>query len=365
MFKTPGALVVTATLALQLLAFGPAHAVHEEVALEITPEMETNPLSATHRLTATVVPVPDGGAEVDFKILSGPHAVSADRATNLKNMDRPDMFCTIRAGESTCFVEYRNTRGPGVDEIIAWIDHDGENITVEADKDEMPDAGGGEDEPDCPENNCGADGLGVPGATAEPDSTDLVLKQWGQSTARRPPFIDGSAEELAVACNSDEKRVDGRVVSVAKGCSFGYVLATEPDDALDYGAVWAQTTVNPRKGWCVVRATTTLAAPDDSSSVEVAPASGRNVARRRALTTGLVFGPQTAEGAGAYLAQSYLAYPGTISTTVDGDQSAVKWEGKTKQTVASVVGMEVAWDPSMAFPDFPGGTTLSHRVRRC
>jgi hypothetical protein len=365
MTKAHITLVATVVLVFQVAAFAPAQAVHETTTLEVTPEMETNPLTEKHVLTARVAPAPDGGAEIDFKIISGPSALSADRQQNIDNMDKPDKFCTVRAGESSCTVEIDPPVRTGTDVIVAWIDHDASNITVEADKAEEPDAGGGADEPDCPENNCGADGLGEPGATADPDSTDVVTKTWGQLGAQRPPFIDGSAEELEVACNDQKKRIDGQVVSVASGCSYGYILATEPDDALDYGAAWAQTTVNPRAGWCVVRSTTSLAPPDNSSMVEVTPSAGRNVAHRRVLVTDLIFGPQTADGTGAYLLQSFIGYPGTISRVVDSEEARVTWEGKTKNTVAQVVGMEITWDPSQEFPDFPGGTTLAHRVRRC
>ena len=359
------AIAVGSALLFQFVVFAPVHAVHEEVSLHIAPETDRNGLSETHRLTATVFPAPDGGAEIDFKVLSGPHAVSTDPQVNKQNMDKPDRYCTIRRGDSSCFVEWDGSIRPGTDVIVAWIDHDGENITVEADKDEGRDAGGNdEQEPGCPEQDCGNTDLGVPGGTAEPDGTDVVEKEWGQLGARKPPFIDGSTEQVAAACNEQRKRVNGDVVSVAKGCSFGFLLASESDPNKDYGAVWAQTTVNPRRGWCVVRTTTSLAAPDGSVTGDVSPSADREIGRQRTLRTMLIFGPQTGQSTAAYLEQTYLAYPGSLTSAEDATHPTVVWRGKTRRTVANVLGAEVAW-ASDTFPDFPGATTLGHRVRRC
>ncbi len=359
-------LLLAATLLLLNIPGAPTTAGPVPTTLQVTPEMDRNPVTEIHRLTARVSPVPDGGVEVDFKILSGPNASSKDRADNVTAMTQPDMFCTVRAGESSCFVELGPSRGVGTDEIIAWIDTDGENITVEGDKTEAPDAGGGPEEPDCPEQNCGADGQGEPGGTAEPDATDSVKKMWGQLGASRPPFIDGRTEEVGFACDKQRKRVDGETVAVAKGCSFAYLVA-ESNDASDYAVLWAQSSIDPKRGWCARRLTTEITAPLYTEAIEIGPSSDRNIGRTRALTTGLVGGPQDATDEGAYFEQQYLAYRGDLAATGGpGDAvGSLEWEGDTKQAVAHAFGMEISWDASGAFPDLPAPTTLGYRVTRC
>lgn len=359
------AVLLAGGLVLQLVALIPTQAGPAPMSLQVTPENDRNPVTEIHRLTATVSPAPPGGAEVDFKILKGPNAQAKDRADNVTGMTQPDMFCTIRVGESSCFVEWGPSRGVGTDEIIAWVDADGENITAEADVDEMQDAGGAPDEPDCPEQNCGDDSLAQPGATAEPDATDVVLKSWGQLGAQRPPFIDGGTEQLEFACATRDARVNGSVAGVARRCGFAY-LAFEAEEAANWAASWVQTSVDPKKGWCVARNTTTIETPAGSTALDSAPLSNRDLPRRRVLKTGLVIGPQGMTERGAYLEQHYIAYPGKLTTDLsDGGVLRVKWRGKTKKTVALVGGLEVSWGGFDPFPDFQGTSKLSARLVRC
>lgn len=145
----------------------PAMANHGQATLNVRPESVSRPLDATHTLTAELdqpVTVERGSVNIDFENQSGANDVDGT------TFDSPDLTCTIAARERSCAVTYTGTV-TGRDLWRVWIDHDGRDVTVEADRtenrNETRDAGDGG-------TVCNGAGSG-----GEPDCTDVVEVLWG------------------------------------------------------------------------------------------------------------------------------------------------------------------------------------------
>ncbi|HEU4979534.1 MAG TPA: hypothetical protein VFT42_11595 [Solirubrobacteraceae bacterium] len=110
------------------------------------------------------------GAEVDFEVTQGPGDVDGDTPQT------PDMTCVTAGGgknqPSTCTVSYGEPANQGgTDAVLAWIDVDGDDSTVEADPTEGVNHSAPGDGP-CVPGSKGA------GSIPEPDGTDCVEKRW-------------------------------------------------------------------------------------------------------------------------------------------------------------------------------------------
>ncbi|HEV2755798.1 MAG TPA: Ig-like domain-containing protein [Actinomycetota bacterium] len=129
--------------------------------LDCTPETDSNPTGTAHTVTCTVTNAfgaPSANVNVDVEA-TGPNDPDG---TNTPLV--PDFTCTTAAGGTCSF-----THGPGgtggtptagTTSYRAWIDADNSNATNDADTTEARDE------------------VATPGATAEPDDTDVVNKTW-------------------------------------------------------------------------------------------------------------------------------------------------------------------------------------------
>jgi hypothetical protein len=162
---------------------GVAVANHGIRTLQVSPETSDNPIGATHTLTATLSSAADvtsGAIEVDFEI-SGPGDTDGGNTPS-----SPDKECIVAVGSATCTVTDTSPVA-GTDTITAWIDH-GDDAAVEADTTEGADAGN----PSLDEPSGGPD---VPGGTAEPDLTDVVVKTWSGAVAAVLDCDDASGND--------------------------------------------------------------------------------------------------------------------------------------------------------------------------
>lgn len=144
----------------------PAAANHGDATLNVRPESASRPLDATHELIAELdrlVTVEQGSVNIDFENQSGVNDVDGT------TFDSPDLTCTIAARERSCSVSYTGT-ATGRDVWRVWIDHDGRDATVEADRTENRNE----------DRDPGNAGTTCPGADGpEPDCTDVVEVLWG------------------------------------------------------------------------------------------------------------------------------------------------------------------------------------------
>jgi hypothetical protein len=163
---------------------GVAVANHGARTLQVTPETSDNPIGTTHTLTATLSSAADatsGAIEIDFEI-TGPGDTDGGNTPN-----SPDKECSVAVGTATCSVTTTSSVA-GTETITGWIDHDGNDATVEADTTEGADAGN----PTVDEPSGGTD---VPGGTAEPDLTDVVVKTWSGAGAAVLDCDDASGND--------------------------------------------------------------------------------------------------------------------------------------------------------------------------
>ena len=188
--ESRGSLVYSVALvtivALVVPMAGVAVANHGTRTLQVTPETSDNPVGTTHTLTATLSSPADatsGAIEVDFEMTGPGDTDGADTPST------PDEECTVAVGSATCAVT-ESSSVAGTDTITAWIDH-GDDAAVEADTTEGADAG----TPSVDEPSSGPD---VPGVTAEPDLTDVVLKTW-TSAVTQARNIDARPEQATNA----------------------------------------------------------------------------------------------------------------------------------------------------------------------
>ena len=127
-----------------------------------------------------------GGVNVDFEVASGPG--DDDVGTSGNTPGSPDLSCTAAAtgpGTASCSVSYTEADNEGgADAVLAWMDTDGSNATVEADLGEGSDpspAGA----PGCAPGSAGA------GSSSEPDGTDCLEHGW---TVRTASLVDVQPE---------------------------------------------------------------------------------------------------------------------------------------------------------------------------
>jgi hypothetical protein len=163
---------------------GVAVANHGARTLQVTPETSDNPIGTTHTLTATLSSAADatsGAIEIDFEII-GPGDTDGGNTPS-----SPEKECSVAVGSATCSVTITSSVA-GTDTITAWIDHDGNDAAVEADATEGADAGN----PTVDEPSGGTD---VPGGTAEPDLTDVVVKTWSGAGAAVLDCDDASGND--------------------------------------------------------------------------------------------------------------------------------------------------------------------------
>lgn len=376
-FKSRAALaLVSVGMLLGVLAVATpgARAAHEGYTLDVEVEIGHAPLQSTHFMTATVSPMVTGApVEVHFEFMRGPNAFQpcCDAISNeVKVKDdrtQPDDSCLIRAGETSCTGEISDSRAVDgeQDVILAWIDHDvssSPDPTTGIDVNEHQDAGE-------PPHGPGVEN-GSAGDQGEPDTTDLVVVNWGQMKVGQIPFTDGNIEFFQHACDSRRGRAGGEVVAVTRVCT--YVVAMDPsqegDQASDHYAFWVQANGDAKgRGWCATKFAVTARAPAGSTRTSFASLPEAAPARRRSLTATLIVDANGTAAPPGYVEASAFVYPRNITITEDGNEVTTTWRGKTKKLLALPVGVAFSVPAGSGLPDpgDPNDVVLKVERRRC
>ena len=169
-----------------------------DLRLQVTPESSSSRTGTLSTITASVtngLGMGIAGIAVDFEVVSGPG--DDDVGTAGDTRATPDMACVTSGGglsvAASCAVSYTEGANVGGDDLIlAWVDLDGSDATVEAD------GGEGPDETAAGTPGCVAGGLGG-GWVSEPDYTDCVVHSWVQ---RVPRFVNAEPESSTGAVGS-------------------------------------------------------------------------------------------------------------------------------------------------------------------
>ena len=186
-----------------------------------------------------------------------------------------------------------------------------------------------------------------------------------QMRARDRPVVRGPLRQETRHCKARDVRFDGRVVAVARSCIRLYRLRprVENDRARDYGAVWLQVTLDPRRRWCTEVVRSDIDVPLGSRMHARAPRSRFTERRRRVRTRLVVDARRTADRRGV-IHQGYALLPRALRSfrRSEGRVWRALWRGSTEATVAIASGIEVSW-PAGEPPDRVS-SNLSYRLQR-
>jgi hypothetical protein len=169
-------------------AVAPVPAPAVPTVLDVTPESSSSITGSDHVLTAAVTDAAGNGvsgAAVDFEVFAGPG--DDDVGTPGNTPSSPDLGCVTAGGgpgvAATCTVAYaERANDDGTDRVLAWIDLDGDDATVEADAAEGRNLAACLAESD------------DPAQAPEPDGTDCVIHDW---TLRVPAAVNVTTDYAA------------------------------------------------------------------------------------------------------------------------------------------------------------------------
>jgi len=148
--------------------------------LDCAPETAENPVGTAHTITCTAT---DAQGQPVANVLVDVEATGANDPDTSDSPTSPDFGCTTAANGKCTFTHDKKTDTAGTTTYRAFIDADDKNGTVEADATE------------------GQDSSTTPGATAEPDSTDVVTKTWVAPTG--PPTICSTPGAIVGTAGAD------------------------------------------------------------------------------------------------------------------------------------------------------------------
>lgn len=261
--------------------------------LDCTPETDSNPTGTAHAITCTATNNTGqtvNAVNVDVEVTGTGDPDGADSPTS------PDLTCTT-AGNGTCTVSH-TSNNVGSSSYRAWIDSDNNNSTFNGDATE------------------GQAEATAPGATAEPDATDVVAKTW-TATPTTATRVDCNPETAtnptgtahAITCtatNSSNQTVAGAQIDVE-------AAGTNDPDNGDSNATPDFTCVTNNQGTCTVT--------HGTGGIGTTPNAGTTTYRAwidvdQNNATG---GPDTAEG------QAEVTQPGTTAEPDATDVVTKTW----------------------------------------
>jgi hypothetical protein len=178
-----------------------------------------------------------------------------------------------------------------------------------------------------------------------------------QISASSRPTVRGplSTRDSLQGCRSRTERNNGEVVAKFKVC-FGYYLF-DPDrensPATDYGAFWAQATVNPEGAWCARNAQLDLHLPATGVHAK-APTFGtiRATSRARPFTTRLEVDAQGNSDALGVIKKTFTVMPNKyeVIRRRNGRTHRSIWRGNDDRKIAFASGVELSWIPGNPLP---------------
>ncbi len=151
--------------------------------LSCTQETDSNPTNTSHQITCAATNGADAvvpGANIDVE------ATGVNDPDGNVTLTDPDFTCVANAQGQCSFIHGAGGKGTtgtaGQTVYRAWVDIDGDNATSEADATE------------------GQDETTTPGATVEPDGTEVVTKDWVATVSTLQMTPEADTAEVGV-CN--------------------------------------------------------------------------------------------------------------------------------------------------------------------
>jgi hypothetical protein len=190
-----------------------------------------------------------------------------------------------------------------------------------------------------------------------------------QLDARRDPRVSGPLSEVTQRCERKTEKSEGHIVLVARSCIRFYVFDPdkEADAKRDYGAIWLQTNVDSRRGWCATTVKSIIHIPPKAVSLVRRPRAVGGTVRRR-YTTRLTLGANGKAAREAKIARSFVLYPRRLEGRLrrEGRVFRAVWHGSRDNKLAFVSGVEISWRG-----DRPGTVSsslhyrINHEGRSC
>ena len=189
-----------------------------------------------------------------------------------------------------------------------------------------------------------------------------------QMTAGDDPQVSGPLELEKKDCQRRTKSFNRDLAAVAKACLRFYSMAPdgESDEDRNYGAIWLQSNLDAKNGWCTLEVTSDILLPKGVQVHARVPRGVTEISRVRTRATRLQVDAAGAAEEQATIRQEAIAYPRVIRTGIrqDGQVFRLKWKGATAKTLGFPSGLEVSWPSDNTSADLSISFSLNYELRQ-
>ena len=189
-----------------------------------------------------------------------------------------------------------------------------------------------------------------------------------QMKAGDDPQVTGPLELEKKDCQRRTKSFDGELAAVARACLRFYSLTPEGESDADrnYGAIWLQSNLDARNGWCTVGATSDILLPRGVEVHARVPRGLQEINRVGSRGTKLIVDAKGQAEVPGSIKQEAIAYPKTIRTSMrqEGQVFRLNWKGATAKTLGFPSGIELSWPSDDASADLSISFSLNYELRQ-
>ncbi|MGH2753343.1 MAG: hypothetical protein ACRDLB_02815 [Actinomycetota bacterium] len=170
-----------------------------------------------------------------------------------------------------------------------------------------------------------------------------------QLDARDAPETTGPLEAGEKGCDGGTEKHEGEVVARVRLCYrlFLVNVEEEDDEERDFGAIWLQSTVDAKRGWCTTAVRTSALVSSDGTIHARTPSRRITAKRARSVTRGLKIDAQGALADAAKISQDFIVYPKrtvpSLNALGDGERFKLTWKGSTARPLGFAMGAELSW----------------------
>ncbi|MGH2734984.1 MAG: hypothetical protein ACRDKZ_05350 [Actinomycetota bacterium] len=192
------------------------------------------------------------------------------------------------------------------------------------------------------------------------------MRPAGEPTTSGPISYDPETYEAESRCRRRKLTFEGETTGVYRYCTFflRFDPESETDVERDYGAVWIQSRLNPRNGWCAERMKTVIGIGPEAEVHDKAP-RGTAITERKRKRARLVVDAEGAALEEAVVRNAFTLYPDRMRVRKASEDERVElriaWAGATRKSIAFAGGVEISWDVEGLPSLWPGATP---RLRR-
>jgi hypothetical protein len=187
-----------------------------------------------------------------------------------------------------------------------------------------------------------------------------------QMDARDFPRVSGPLTLATKECDRKALRAGGSLAAVVKSCLRFYRFnpARETNPSRNYGAIWLQTNVDGRNGWCATVVKSDIRIPDRSVALARRPRSNRT-ARPRGHRTFLPVDANDNATSNAFITRWFRFYPRSMRGMMlnEGRKFRTLWYGSAGRKLAFASGVEISWRRSAGQPQSVS-SALQYKIKK-